>query len=53
MEHDAFYELRDAVEKLYYAAVWHADRPVDEKKLWEAVRDAAGFDPGHSPKEIK
>ena len=47
-----FVQLREAVRKLYYAAVWHADRPVDEKALWEAVRDAAGFDLGLSPKEM-
>jgi hypothetical protein len=45
-------QLREAVEKLYYAAVWHADRPVDERALWIAVRDAAGFAPGKSPREI-
>lgn len=45
-------DLRKAVEKLYYAAVWHADRPVDEVALWVAVRDAAGFKPGKSPQEI-
>jgi hypothetical protein len=43
--------LHDAVEALYYAGVWHADRPVDEQALWTAVRDAAGFRPGRGPKE--
>lgn len=43
--------LLDAVRNLYYAAVWHADRPVDEAALWTAVRDAAGLTPGNSPKE--
>jgi hypothetical protein len=44
--------LKDAVKNLYYSAVWHADRSVDEKALWTAVRDAAGFAPGRSPEEI-
>jgi hypothetical protein len=43
--------LQDAVKNLYYSAVWHADRPVDEAVLWTAVRDAAGLTPGR-PKEI-
>ena len=43
-------ELRDAVEKLYYAANWSADRPCDGVKLWTDVRDAAGFAPGNSPR---
>jgi hypothetical protein len=41
--------LIGAVRELYYAAVWHADRPVDAEGLWTAVRDAAGFTPGGSP----
>lgn len=41
--------LQEAVKELYYAAVWHADRDVDEFKLWEAVRDAAGFEKGNAP----
>ena len=41
-----------AVRNLYYAAVWTADRPVDSQALWTAVRDAAGFTPGKSPKEL-
>jgi hypothetical protein len=44
--------LLDAVHKLYYAAVWTPDRPVDAQALWTAVRDAAGFTPGRSPKEL-
>jgi hypothetical protein len=44
--------LLEPVRNLYYAAVWHADRPVDEIGLWTAVRAAAGFEPGTSPKEI-
>jgi hypothetical protein len=42
-----------AVKALYYAAIWHADRPVDELALWTAVRDAAGFSSGDSPKPIE
>lgn len=41
-------KLARAVEALYYAAYWHADRPVDERALWEAVRDAAGLEPGQT-----
>lgn len=44
--------LLAAVRSLYYAAVWHADRPVDEQALWVAVRDAAGFKPGKSPTPV-
>jgi len=44
--------LKDAVKNLYYSAVWHADRPVDEQTLWTAVRDAAGFTPGKSPEPL-
>lgn len=43
--------LRNAVRALYYSAVWHADRPVNEQELWTAVRDAAGFAKGCSPEE--
>lgn len=44
--------LRNAVKNLYYAAAWSPDRPVDAQALWTAVRDAAGFEPGGSPKEL-
>src|SRR5579863_4751438 len=44
--------LKDAVKNLYYSAVWHPDRPVDEQALWTAVRDAAGFTPGRSPEPV-
>lgn len=44
--------LIEAVRKLYYAAVWYADRPVDEAGLWTSVRDAAGFKPGGSPEAL-
>ena len=44
--------LRNAVRALYYSAVWHADRKVDEQALWTAVRDAAGFAKGNSPEEL-
>jgi len=39
--------LQGAVVKLYIAAVWHPDVPVeDEGALWEGVRDAAGITTG-------
>jgi hypothetical protein len=44
--------LYEAVRNLYYAAHWTPDRPVDVVKLWTDVRDAAGFKPGGSPKEL-
>jgi predicted DsbA family dithiol-disulfide isomerase len=40
--------LREAVWALYMSAYWHADRPVDEAKLWTNVRDAAGISPGQT-----
>jgi len=52
MENSQFENLRNAVKNLYYAAVWHPDRQVDEEGLWTAVRDAAGFPAGKSPKEL-
>lgn len=45
-------ELRDAVEALYFAAHWSPDRPVDEKSLWERVRDAAGIKPGQTAERL-
>jgi len=45
-------DLIEAVHRLYYAAHWTPDRPVDEAKLWTDIRDAAGFKPGGSPVEI-
>lgn len=41
--------LVEAVRRLYYAAHWSPDRDVDAKKLWQDVRDAAGFESGHAP----
>jgi hypothetical protein len=41
-------KLTEAVRALYFAAHWHPDREVDERALWTAVRDAAGFTPGAS-----
>lgn len=41
--------LRTAIEALYYAGVWHCDRPVDEAALWQELRDAAGLVIGASP----
>ena len=43
-----FEKLRRAVDALYFAAYWHADRPVDEQALWTAVRDAALIRPGQT-----
>lgn len=45
----SYLELLVAVQEVYYGAVWIADRPVDEKQLWENLRDKAGFIPGNSP----
>ena len=44
-----FENLRNAVRVLYYCAFWTPDRPVDEAKVWEDVRDACGFPQGNSP----
>lgn len=42
-------ELIGAVSCIYFAAVWHPDREVkDENKMWERLREACGFDKGHS-----
>lgn len=42
--------LENVLRKLYYAGHWTCDRPVDEKALWEEVRDTLGLPPGTSPK---
>jgi hypothetical protein len=47
-----FNTLRDAVRRLYYAAFWTPDRPVDAEELWVEVRDAAGFPAGNAPKQL-
>jgi hypothetical protein len=52
MEKQSFETLRNAVRNLYYAAHWTPDRPVDAVQLWTAVRDAAGFPTGNSPKAL-
>jgi hypothetical protein len=44
--------LHEAIKKLYYAAHWTPDRPVDAAKLWTDVRDAAGLPKGNSPEAI-
>jgi hypothetical protein len=49
---DEYLELRAAVKRLYYAAYWTPDRPCDEVKLWEDVREAAGFTPGETRKRL-
>ena len=41
--------LIEAVRDLYYSAHWIPDRDVNAKRLWENVRDAAGFDRGNAP----
>lgn len=46
---EPYVKLAKAVQELYYAAVWHADRAVDAERLWAAVRDASGFAPGYGP----
>lgn len=43
-----YFDLANAVEALYYAAYWHADRKVDEAALWTAVRDLANIAPGYT-----
>lgn len=45
-------ELETLLKKLYYAGYWTCDRPVDEKSLWEEVRDTLGLPEGTSPKRI-
>jgi hypothetical protein len=47
------HERYDAVAKLYYSGKWHCDKlPEDaQAKLWEAVRDSFGFEPGFAPEE--
>jgi len=44
--------LHETIKKLYYAAHWTPDRPVDAEKLWTDLRDAAGLPRGNSPKPI-
>ena len=46
-------DIVEVVRRLYYAAHWTPDRPVDADELWKDVRDACGFEKGHSPKPIK
>lgn len=38
-----------ACRNLYYGAWWVADRPVDEKRMWEDVKEACKFPDGYSP----
>lgn len=40
--------LKSAVRDVYFAGYWHADRPVEEAKLWERLRDAAGINSGQT-----
>lgn len=39
-------KLRKAGLDLYFAGRWSCDRPVDEAKLWEALRDALELEKG-------
>lgn len=41
-----------AVQALYFAGYWHADRPVDEAALWTAAREAAGIPPGTTAERL-
>jgi hypothetical protein len=50
IDHDALY---DAATEIYEAGHWTCDRRVDEKDLWENLRDALHREPGHAPKPIK
>lgn len=49
-----FPKLLEAVRALYYRCRWVPETEVmafeEVAKLWEDVRDAAGFEPGKSPK---
>jgi hypothetical protein len=45
-----YLDLLTAVGNVYYSGQWTADRPADEQKLWEELRDAAGLLHGLSPK---
>lgn len=49
---DRYYALAAAADRLYFAGYWHADRPVDEQRLWTALRDAAGIAPGQTTKVL-
>lgn len=44
--------LMRAAANLYFAAHWTPDRPCDADALWTELRDAAGLEPGHSPKPL-
>lgn len=39
--------LRAAVSRVYFAAHWYPDRECDHVGLWDELREAAGFSPGH------
>lgn len=49
---ERYHALAAAVDRLYFAAYWHADRAVDEARLWTAVRDYAGIAPGQTAKVL-
>jgi hypothetical protein len=45
-----FERLAAAARAVYYAAYWKPDREVPlADAMWEELRDAAGFEKGHSP----
>lgn len=45
--------VRRLIAKLYNAAYWRPDRPVEnEAQLWESLRNAIGQLPGQSPEPI-
>ena len=47
-----FERLLNAVKAIYYADSWRSNKlgKQKDKELWTELRDAAGFEPGHSPK---
>lgn len=48
-----YLDLKKAVYDLYTAANWSADRQVNEKALWDAVKNAAQIPDGSSPAPVK
>ena len=49
---DIFKRVKDAANAIYDAGYWTCDRPVDDKKLWEELRDSLGRESGRSPKPL-
>lgn len=52
-KNDEFEKLADAVNALYDAGIWTCDRPCNESKLWENLRNAVGRESGTSPQPLK